>query len=934
MWFSTDCGITRYNANNFKTFSADNGLPDNTVFEVMEDLQHRLWFRTLSGGVGYIKNDSVYTLKANKEIIKLQGKGLIQSFAIDSAGNLILGRTGMDGCYFIKVKPPYSETNVTRINSTIIKNDGIEAWIVRNKIVFAEKRGQQIPVYDTLYNPPHYIVIKNEKEEIIIRDSLPTRQTSPVTKFIIEGNQIVYTSAKILRVYNQSTGEITKSTLNGHILTTYKENNRLFLGLRFNGVQEYDLPGMKLGSAYLDNRSITCIKKDLFGGYWYSTLENGVYYCPQKKYTRFTISDLEKEKSGISSFAIINDTMLVVGAGNREIYTISRLSDGKMVSHLIDGFLKRDVVVTLVKIEPSRMLVGNIAQFSYLYELLPRGKTKFIKAISRYKIIKRMTNYYACIAARGIELLDTINLEKIKEFETSDRITSIAEGSDKGLIYIGGRNGLYEINVTTGTINPLFLQKRVEDLVVGNGKLFVGTKTSGILVKEGNNWDTITTNNNLLSNVCRRVFYNNTNLWVLTNEGISRVNYKGYKNYQVKNYPFSEMIFPESIEDIQFTKASAVFCDGNSVHFFPLTPEQIYSPFRISDITLNKRILPIKQKLELEYYHSDLVVNFEALFYNANRVILYRYKFNNDGDWQYTEKTSISFPALAPGTYPLKLQVRSQEGEWTDCENKLTIIVKKPFWQRWWFILCYTLVAISLIILLVYLRFRKAFIKQQQKAELTQKMNELEMRVIKAQMDPHFISNCLAAIQELIYKGEVEKAGQYIAKFSFFIRQVLHYSDQTYITLKQELEIINLNIELEQLRFKNNFDVMINISEDVEPDEVMIPSLITQPFVENAVWHGLLPLKEKRNPKLSITIYYEQELLFIVIEDNGVGRKPVSSEKCERISKGTRLAVDKLESLNKLTETNKYKLEIVDLKNDQQESCGTKIIIQLLNYTD
>ena len=129
-------------------------------------------------------------------------------------------------------------------------------------------------------------------------------------------------------------------------------------------------------------------------------------------------------------------------------------------------------------------------------------------------------------------------------------------------------------------------------------------------------------------------------------------------------------------------------------------------------------------------------------------------------------------------------------------------------------------------------------------------------------MNPHFISNSLAAIQNLIYSNEIEKAGLYLAKFSFFLRQVLEYSEKNFITVEEELAVIRSNVELEQLRFKNNFTVSITVDETIHIEEVLMPSLITQPFIENAIWHGLLPLTE-RDPHLEIRFYVKNNRVFV-----------------------------------------------------------------------
>jgi hypothetical protein len=235
------------------------------------------------------------------------------------------------------------------------------------------------------------------------------------------------------------------------------------------------------------------------------------------------------------------------------------------------------------------------------------------------------------------------------------------------------------------------------------------------------------------------------------------------------------------------------------------------------------------------------------------------------------------------------------------------------------------------IIILILIRNRRNLKKQKEYYELNHKIKELEIKVIKTQMNPHFISNCLAAIQNLIYTGQIDKAGEYLAKFSFFLRQILDLSDKTYISLEEEIALIKLNVELEQLRFKNNFSFHLDIEEGIHLNEILIPSLISQPFIENAIWHGLLPLKGK-DPKLTISIYMKNSLVYIAIEDNGVGRADAKTLAGKK-SRGTRLAADKIDSINRLMNSSEYNLEIIDLFDENKLPAGTKIIIQLSRYT-
>ncbi len=243
--------------------------------------------------------------------------------------------------------------------------------------------------------------------------------------------------------------------------------------------------------------------------------------------------------------------------------------------------------------------------------------------------------------------------------------------------------------------------------------------------------------------------------------------------------------------------------------------------------------------------------------------------------------------------------------------------------------LALVLVFAAIIVILV-IRNKRNLKKQKEQFELNNRINELEIKVIKNQMNPHFVSNCLAAIQELIYTENYKKAAQYIAKFSFFMRQILNYSDKTYISLAEELSIIKLNIELEELRFKEEFEFKLDVDNRIDLNDILIPSLITQPFIENAIWHGLLPLGNHRKALLIIRIFEKNDCVFLEIEDNGVGRKQNETQG-SRESKGTRLVMDKIESINKLLRGNDYKLDIKDLHDEDHKPSGTKIIIQLKN---
>jgi hypothetical protein len=242
------------------------------------------------------------------------------------------------------------------------------------------------------------------------------------------------------------------------------------------------------------------------------------------------------------------------------------------------------------------------------------------------------------------------------------------------------------------------------------------------------------------------------------------------------------------------------------------------------------------------------------------------------------------------------------------------------------------ILVLIIVIGLLVVRNKRSLKKQKEQFALINRITELELKVVKAQINPHFISNCLAAIQDLIYKNEVGKAGQYLAKFSYFLRQILNYSDKNYISLVEEIAIIKLNVELEQLRFNKEFDFKLHIDGILDVKDELIPALITQPFIENAIWHGLLPLSGIRNPELKIRVSKADHYIAIEIEDNGVGRQKKGEGTND--SKGTKLVMDKIDSLNRLSGYTKHQIDIIDLFDEHRHPSGTLVKIQIDDHIE
>ena len=221
--------------------------------------------------------------------------------------------------------------------------------------------------------------------------------------------------------------------------------------------------------------------------------------------------------------------------------------------------------------------------------------------------------------------------------------------------------------------------------------------------------------------------------------------------------------------------------------------------------------------------------------------------------------------------------------------------------------------------------------KEISEALFQHQMVELEMKALRAQINPHFFFNCMNSINRLILEEDIEHASRYLTKFSIMVRLILEHSETSQISLKDELKMLESYIQLEELRFKEKINFSILIDDGIEPENRFLPPMILQPFIENAIWHGLIHRETKGNGQISILIKEYNNLLYFTIEDNGVGREKArligQNSVWKSKSLGIKITEDRLRLLNK--EKLRELIRITDLKDDQEKTLGTRVDIHI-----
>lgn len=323
-------------------------------------------------------------------------------------------------------------------------------------------------------------------------------------------------------------------------------------------------------------------------------------------------------------------------------------------------------------------------------------------------------------------------------------------------------------------------------------------------------------------------------------------------------------------------------------------------------------------------------VSFSAIGYTLPAGIKFRYRLRGFDDWVETsERRFANYTNVTPGDYLFQLQVANNEGIWNQKMIELPVYISTPWWQTWWFRIG-ALVFIGGVVYWFY-RYRISQVKkkEQLKSQYEKRLANVEMSALLAQMNPHFLFNSLNSIDSYIIKNESKKASEYLNNFARLMRLILQNSRSNYISLKDELEALHLYLQMEELRFASRFEYEIKVDPAIDTASTMIPPMLMQPYVENAIWHGLMQKKDGRTGKVEIRISKEKESLQCVIEDNGIGRDKAQALREQKTgnhkrSMGMQITKDRIEMINKLYNTD-TRMQIVDLKDPEGNASGTRV---------
>ncbi len=436
-------------------------------------------------------------------------------------------------------------------------------------------------------------------------------------------------------------------------------------------------------------------------------------------------------------------------------------------------------------------------------------------------------------------------------------------------------------------------------------------------------------------------------LWASTSKGIMKYE---LATRETMNYDVTDGLQGNEFTPNAFLKSSGgfVFFGGFS-GFNYFKPDEIHLETTSPNVVITKllssdgkkhRYLSHGDTLHLSYKYNSFEIEFATLNLLRKNMVKYAYMLDNyDRDWEYNTSNHryVDYNRIRPGTYVFKVKAANEVNQWMEEPVELTIIIHPAWYQTVWFnVLAIMLLSLAIFVI-IRQRNKNVHQKREQKriiSELETQMLQLKQKTLQLQMNPHVIFNTLNSIQQYILNNDVDNAVSYLSSFSKLMRRILNNSNERYVTLTDEIEAVSLYLQLESMRLGNRFSYKIDVDSEVDANNIEVAPLIVQPFVENAIIHGLVPKKDDCFLSVRFSKLSENKLL-CVVEDNGVGRKHSEKTKQEKgashKSYGMSITRRRLETLTKISNDD-FSVEVVDLYDDKGVALGTRVNIVISFY--
>ena len=905
MWFATGKGLCRFDGNFVKIFSADFQTSKSGSC-IQEDKYGRIWYENFDGFLYYIENEELKALSQNKPL------GYFR-YGINKNHLLVLEPDGVQ-FYDLKTLKPFKKINIA---FNYLKF----AFYNQNLLhVFDDK----LYTIDPLGTVKSYTYPENYTQEF----------NAPIVQKTAKGIVVISKFTNNYCYFENGKFEKKQFAFPTEFIQNLATTENDIWLCTTKGIIQLNAKTLK-EKKYFSDKNISFIYLDKQKNYWISTINEGFYF----------IENFDTKIIELPSKPIVlskTSTNLLVGVENDAVYSINHINN--TFETIYKGSINHGVNQLLFDKELGTTFLTS-SQFKWIsnkkIEELAFGAVKCIAKID--------TKYYA-FGASNVSGVFTKNnnlkstwdsvFENHPTFKSNatSRINLVYNANGKATvynpinetIYFATNNGLIafsknkkkEIKYNNQTIyfTKIEYYKGVIYGFSSNEKLYYITSENKI--------KPYIFPNNFIIEKMEKISLENQFLFIYTTDAIYEINLES--NVSKKIITLTKDVTISDVEILNnkyyFASSKGIIVKNRIENKLNLIPKLF-----VHKITVNGKKIISKKNLELECTENNIKIDFTLLSFIPNEKFKVLYRVNNS-KWNVldAESRSLILSSLSPNDYEIKLKIAAENYKSTATIN---FTIKKPIWLN---PIVLSIFGITfLLILYAYYKWQIAKIEKKnqialEKINLEKNINKAKLKAIKSQMNPHFFYNALNTLQSYILSNEKKQAIDYLSKFSNLTRTILEMTEKDSVSVSEEIKALKLYLDIEKARFESDFKYDIDTNSSLDTENIKIPSMLLQPYVENAIKHGLL--HKQGNKKLKIIFEKENDNLKITIEDNGIGRQKSAElnaiKNRNHNSFATKAMQNRINLLNQYNQKN-ISIFITDKTNSLAKSLGTTITFEI-----
>lgn len=921
IWLATDHGVARFNGLEFKNFTTQDGLCDNTVFSVKPDHQQRIWVRGLNGCLSYLVDDHFAAFPFNDQLQSALGELFIEDFHWTKEGDLYFRSSGGATELFVW---EHRHRKVRRLpipvgdNLALVYEDGRPVMGNYSRSPRVEKAGTILPAAVATFHVQ--LMVAAESKGAIASNCL----VQPLSG----GRALVAIQDHVYQWQSDSTLGASVYVPRRSGIAIDRDGNGFIAG---KGLWHWSSEGFRPMATGGDFESVTKSLQDRSGHLWVAG-HQGLWFFPNRYAQNLGGNDLTSVPHAWRIHPVQGGAVVLSTVGSK-VYFVPVDSSGIQAA--------------------GPELIG--ADFSYLHDFaVDASGTCLVSFENPIQILDQQTSPIQ--TSRGIRKTGgSIDVERFgTNYYLANRESwSVADSSfqiifhgsahgfrgwctaiqrdSSGVVWVGTKEGLM-VDHGRETLpfmpgNALF-RARVTSIENGpHGILAVSTRGNGLILIRGKQYLQLDQRHGLPSNLCGNLAWGSHGLWVATHCGLSLVAWD-HGRINVKVFTTQLGLSSLMVNDVVEINGLAIAATENGIdciHPNAFDDIRLVRPTRITQLYVQGK--PYGLNAPLSKSDRQVQFDFEATRIVGARNMLYRYRLlGKDPHWRVTGDRSIGFFGLGPGNYTFEVTSQLPNGLWDERVARWTFHVPAYLHETWGF--RFAIGALLTVLIFVFFRWRYMVRRHHLAREIH--LQKAEIKALRAQMKPHFMYNALNAIQNHILKGDTLRSAQYLSQFADLTRRILSQSDRSTISVADEIETLQLYIGLERLRFSDLFDCEVLLS-DPRLQKEEIPPMLIQPFVENAILHGLLPMASGERRRLVIEVQALPNGHRWRIQDNGVGRKAHAAFPSSKQHQSTALRniQERIALMNALGNFS-IQLEIKDLYDEKGGPQGTLVELTLL----